>query len=187
MAASMSAEQILEQIFESDDELPEELSVAERLKSGLCSALKDGEVDKNVFLSFCTPALETFYNLSRIASEATDGHSKAERVLATHRVSTSTVLKELSRLWLNGIHRRLAQSPGSRNAFRGQISRDIPRAIFTAFLCVVRAMEGFCEPFCCYSNNKKTEVIRLASIRNCWLYCLAYLVMKLQNISKESL
>jgi hypothetical protein len=37
MAASMSAEQILEQIFESDDELPEKL---------------DGEVDKNVFSIF---------------------------------------------------------------------------------------------------------------------------------------
>ena len=67
MPASMSAEQILEQIFESDDELPEKL---------------DGEVDKNVFSLQLWRHFRT--SVVCIASEGTDGHGKAARVLATH-------------------------------------------------------------------------------------------------------
>ena len=86
-------------------------------------------------------------------------------MLAMHPLHAIAILRDEARLCLNALYRRLARKPGSRSAFRGQITRDIPREIFGIFVKVVRKLEGFSEPFCCYSNNKRTEVLRFTSIR----------------------
>jgi hypothetical protein len=60
MAVSMSAEQVVEQMFDESEgeENSGEVNVGERLKQGLSSALIDGEVDKELFLSSCAHILE---------------------------------------------------------------------------------------------------------------------------------
>ena len=122
VVASMSAEQVLEQIFEeNEEESVEEVNIGERLKTGICSALKDGEVDKELFVSSCIHILEPLYDLWRI--EVQEAYDRAARVLATHSVPASKILKDEASLWLNAILCWLVQKPGSQNAFHGQISR----------------------------------------------------------------
>ena len=161
----MSVEQVLEKVFdESEGEDSDEvLNVRERLRRGLSSALIEGEVNEELFLSSCTHILEPLYELCRVNVQ--EAYGQGARVLANHCVHASTVLKDEARLWLKAIHRRLARKAGSRNAYRGQISRDMPREMFAIFAKVVRNCDGFGVPFCCHSDNKSTEVVRFTSIR----------------------
>ena len=107
--------------------------------------------------------LERLYELCRVGVQEAFG--QGARVLASHPIHASTILKDEVRLWLKAIHRRLARKAGYRNAYRGQISRDMPREIFAIFAKVVQNSDGFGVPFCCHSDNKSTEVVRLTSIR----------------------
>jgi hypothetical protein len=165
MAVSMSAEQVVEQMFDESEgeENSEEVNVGERLKRGLNSALIDGEVDKELFLSSCAHILEPLYELCRVGVQEAFG--QGARVLASHPIRASTILKDEVRLWLKAIHRPLARKAGYRNAYRGQISRDIPREIFAIFAKVVQNSDGFGVPFCCHSDNKSREVVRFTTIR----------------------
>jgi hypothetical protein len=66
MAASLSVEQVLEQICEKgeEEEAPDkEKGIVERFKVGFCSAVKDGEVDTALFVSSCTRIVESFYTI----------------------------------------------------------------------------------------------------------------------------
>ena len=142
----MSAEQVVEQMFDESEgeENSEEVNVGERLKRGLSSALIDGEVDKELFLSSCAHILEPLYKLCRVGVQEAFG--QGARVLASHPIHASTILKDEVRLWLKAIHRRLARKAGYRNAYRGQISRDMPRQIWRAFLLPQRQQKyGSCS------------------------------------------
>jgi hypothetical protein len=162
MAVSKSAEQVVEQMFDENEgeEYSEEVNVGERLKRGLNSARGSC---KELFLSSCAHILEPLYELCRVGVQETFG--QRARVLASHPVHASTIIKAEVRLWLKAIHRRLARKAGYRNAYRGQISRDMPREIFAIFAKVVQNSDGFGVPFCCHIDNKSTEVVRFTSIR----------------------
>lgn len=157
----MSAEQVLEQILEEERSNGEE-SVRERLRNGICSALIEGEIDKDFFLSSCTRVLEPLYHLC-----GTDVQSRFGRGarLLTVNVYGSTILKDEARLWLKFIRCRLVRKCGYRRPFFGQISRDIPQQTFRLLADVTRNLDGFCTPCCCHSDSRTTEVIRLTSIR----------------------
>ena len=161
----MSAEQVVKKIFDETegDERSDEVNVKKRLKRGLSSAIMDGEIDKELFLSSCVHVLEPLYELCRVGVQ--DVFGRGARVLPSHPVHVSVVLKDEARLWLKAIRRRLARKTGYRNPYCGQISSDIPRDIFTIFAKVVQNSNGFSVPFCCYSNNKNAEVVRITSIR----------------------
>ena len=76
MAASLSAEQVLGQICEKgeEEEAPyKEKGITERLKVGLCSAVKDGEVDTVLFVSSCTRIVESLYHLCCVGVRKTYG------------------------------------------------------------------------------------------------------------------
>ena len=162
MAVSMSAEQVIQQIFDETEgeENSEEENAGERLKRALSSALIDGEVDKELFLSSCACILEPLYELCPVEGQKVYG--QGARVLASQTVHASVILKDEARLWLKAIHRQLARKVGYRNAYRGQISCDIPSKIFAIFAKVINNCDRFWHTFLLpqqqqwngsYSNN----------------------------------
>ena len=94
MAASMSAEQVLDEILDEERSTGEE-SVGQRLRNGICSALTEGEVDKDLFSSACTRVLEPLYHLCGTDVQSTFGRGAR---LLTANIYGSTILKDEARL-----------------------------------------------------------------------------------------
>jgi len=89
---------------------------------------------------------------------------QAATLRLSHRtLNVGSILYEESRMWLNGIHRRLAGKVGIRRPYFGEITRSIPYDIFLAMRQVLRDINAT-EPYCYMAGNKKGEVISLTSL-----------------------
>ena len=75
------------------------------------------------------------------------------------------ILKRECLVWLRGIYRRIGGRKSIRNPYYSEIVRDMPPELFQVLLDVVRALEGFVEPFCVRGDNTKASVISFTSMR----------------------
>lgn len=114
---------------------------------------------------FVTRGVEQLKNLHHQVTR----HSRVEDRRLLHTLATpiypAPILERESRLWLDSLWRRLSAKRSIRTPYYTQISRDIPYEIFAVIKQIVRALDGFVEPFCFRSNNKKAEVVSFTSVR----------------------
>ena len=116
------------------------------------------ELDSDIFVSASLKVLWPIYQLCK------DRHS-AKNILATAVISPALVFEEESKVWLKAISHRLVGRRSIKYPFCGQISRDIPYELFCILVRLVKEAPDYTEPFCCYGNNKKGEVISVTSMR----------------------
>ena len=171
-AFSFTSEQVLQQILAENsvfDEIVDEEDVKDRIRRGLDVMVETGQLDKEVFLSaamrFLVPLYEQSTQQGRNMHDDEYSHAYARRMLASHQIQTSSVLKETAMQWLRAIRRRLGSKHSIRTPFQSEISRDMTSETFRALLRIAKAMNGFCKPYFSNSNNKKTAVISFTSIR----------------------
>jgi hypothetical protein len=133
----------------------------ETVKEGL-GALAEEKDCKNVafFVEQCT------LHIQALLEETSADASPSENVLrlATTLLNPAPMLKREVILWLKGISRRLGGRRSIRNPFYAEITRNTPYEIFSVILKMVRRLDGFVEPFCFCSENKKANIISFTSV-----------------------
>ena len=115
--------------------------------------------DKKEFLQMGVEQMSALLELSRSPLD-----SRATSILCSG-LNAVKVFKSESKLWLKNIYRRIGGRRSVRQPYHGQITRDIPYEMFALLCKVVKNLQGFTQPFCYQSNNKKGEVISFTSVR----------------------
>ena len=161
--------EVLEEVLFNPVELVEpessqEKGLQELIKSSLEHIVKDGDIDKEFFVSTAVEVLLPLYNLSQ-AKYTQESQLWASTMLTRYPIYPSSVLRHESNMWLQAISRRLGGKGSIRHPYYSEIHRDMPYDIFKVIMKLAKNMQGFCEPFCYHSSNKKAEVISFTSLR----------------------
>ncbi|KAK3705273.1 hypothetical protein QZH41_000068 [Actinostola sp. cb2023] len=167
MAAFLNANEVAQMLVDDDDDdnseevqnVEVEEGIAEKLKECLSGlSVAENEHDrKNRFIESAIQELVFLWDFSKNGSSA--------RSLLSQPINSGVLILDEANIWLRGIHRRLTGRRSLRRPFYAEIHRSIPRSIFNVIVRVVKSSDGFAQPFCFHSKNRKGEVISLTSIR----------------------
>ena len=149
---------------ESGQDKCKKMGLQELIKSTMERIVKDGDVDKEFFVSTAVEVLLPLYKLSQ-AKYTQESHLWASTMLTRYPIYPSSILRHEATIWLQAISRRLGGKGSIRHPYYSEIHRGMPYDIFKVTLKLTKSMQGFCEPFCYQGSNKKADVISFTSLR----------------------
>ena len=171
--AAKSMNEVLEDVLFSPMEVVEpesgqdkckKIGLQELIQFTIERIVKDGDADKEFFVSTAVEVLLPLYKLSQ-AKYTQESQLWASTMLTRDPIYPSSILRYEATIWLQAISRRLGGKGSIRHPYYSEIHRDMPYDIFKVILKLTKSMQGFCEPFCYQGSNKKADVISFISLR----------------------
>lgn len=107
----------------------------------------------------------------------------ASHHLCIRTLSAGSILFDESRLWLDGIYRRLSGRVSIRTPYKAEIVRSIPYGVFSTCHLVVRDLRLH-EPNVFIASNRKGEVISFTSLNSLIKFLSCISVLNAREIKK---